>query len=220
MTVERKNFVAYSCGRKGTGKSTLLARYASRFPRRLILDTSAEFYGKYPGAYECLTYRATLDALEDAAPRSSWIVVACLLPKESAKIFGILSPLRNPVAGYSVAVGGVMVECGEVDTVMPNHKGISAEAANIIHRGRHSLVSLAVGSRRPADVNRLLTSQADVVACFQQYERNDIEYLASVVGENNAAMLSALPDYHHLQYLPQSRRAYIVDPRGVISKNL
>lgn len=218
--MERRNFVAFGCGMRGTGKSTLMARYASNFPRRFIVDTAAEFFGTYSDAYECLTLRDTLDALEDAADKDRWTIVACLLPKEIAKVCGVFAPLSNPTAGYSANVGGVMIECGEIETIAPNHKGIAPEVVNLIHRGRHSLTSFAVATRRPADVNRLVTSQADVIACFQQHEVSDIEYLTSVVGEVAARAIGELKPFHHVQCMPQRRYAAIVDGKGKTVKVL
>lgn len=210
---------------RGTGKSTLLARWAAKFPRRLIFDVSTEFYGKYPGAYECLTYKDTLDALEEVAARPNWVLVTCLLPKEYAKVLGLLAPLHNPRAGYSRAVGGVLVECGEVETIAPVHRGIDPAVENVFHRGRHSLTSLAVATRRPANVNKIVTSQLDALACFRQHEKNDVEYLASVIGETHAARLLSLNVYphggtDHLLCLPMQGYAAIVNDTGAIVEKL
>lgn len=211
--LQRVNYVEFCCGRKGEGKSFLLARRAAKFPRRIVLDFADEFGGVYPGAIECLTYAQCLDALETLAPSSRWIIVASLSVDDVAKLCALLSPEGRPRAGVAAALGGVLVECGEVERIAPNGPAFKPAIAELIHRGRHSRVSMVWGTRRPRDVNRLVTSQADVITAFRQQEPRDVEYLTSVIGPS-AATLAHLNKYEHLQYVTSDSTVALVDKDG------
>ena len=212
--MERVNFVEFACGMRASGKSTLLARHAARFPRRLIIDPIAEYWGVYKGAIECLSLPETLDALGDLVKVRRWTIVACLEPADTVKLCGMLAPLNNPRAGYSISVDGLLLECGEVDTIAPNSKAIPNEIKNLFQRGRHYRVSVVCATQRPRDVHRVVTSQADVISCFRQHEPRDVDYLASLTTSALAARIATLEPYAHLQFLPRVMRAFLVDSKG------
>lgn len=213
-TNDARNFVAFATGKKRSGKSFLLARYASAFPRRFIVDVTGEFSGAYAGAYECMTYGQALDALDDCIGRPRWTVVACLAPADTVKLCAVLAPENNPRSGFAYAVGGLLLECGEVDTIAPNHGGISGAVRNLFQRGRHARVSVVCATQRPRDVHRVVTSQADVIACFRQHEPRDVEYLASITSDALSRRIAALDPFYHVQYLPSNGTAALVDPQG------
>jgi hypothetical protein len=213
----RVNFVGFACGVKGSGKSTLVNKWASHFPRRIVIDFMAELFGQIPGAYECLTLEETTDALADIIHEkktSAFTVVSCITPEEVPTLCNILAPLKNPRGGYSLGVDGLLLDCAECELIWPNDGSMSDEAGNLIHRGRHYRISVAAATRRTRDVNRLLTSQADVVACFRQQETRDLQYLAGFLGENVAAKVATLPEFSYVQKLPSTGRASVIDKDG------
>ena len=214
MASNASSFVAFATGKKRSGKSHLLARYATRFKRRVLVDPVAEFFGVYAGAYECMKYGEVLDALEDAATVDRWNIVACISPDDTVKLCGVLAPLNNPRGGYARAVGGLLLECGEVDTIAPNNAGIAPEVRNLFQRGRHFRVSVVCATQRPRDVHRVVTSQADVIACFRQHEPRDVDYLAQITSDALAKRIASLEPFHHVQYLPSFGTAALVDPQG------
>jgi len=210
----RVNYVEFACGRKGSGKSELLARRAARFARRIILDFADEFAGAYRGAYESVGFGETLDALEDAVTRPNWIVVCSLLPEEVVKLAALLSPPGRPRAGLSYAVGGLALECGEVDIIAQTGAALRPEVANLVHRGRHSRTSMLLATRRPRDVSRLVTSQMDVLSIFRQQEPADIDYVASFASSDIAGQVAELGDYEHVQVMPHSGRVALIGADG------
>lgn len=212
-TQSRVNYAEIASGLKGSGKSHLLARRAARFPRRLILDYADEFFDVYDDAFECLSWPQMLQALRAAAHEKTWVIVASLMLEDVIKLANVLSPAGRPRSGYSYNVGGLIVECGEVELIAPN-RGFHPAIAELVHRGRHSRTSMAWGTRRPRDVNRLVTSQADVISCFRQQETADIEYLASIIGVSAASRISTLAEHHHVQYIPKVNRASVVNGDG------
>jgi hypothetical protein len=213
-SMARVNYVEFACGRRGSGKSSLLARRASAFPRRIVLDFADEFQGAYAGAFECVGFPETLDALEEAVKLDRWTLVCSLLPAEVVKLAALLSPPGRPRNGVSYLAGGVLLECGEVELIAPSSSAMRPEIANLVHRGRHSLTSMLWATRRPRDVSRLVTSQLDVISIFRQQEPSDIDYLASLVGSEIAAHVAALGEWEHVQVLPSYGRMAVMDKDG------
>lgn len=199
-----------------SGKSTLLAKHAAAFPRRIIVDLVGEFIGKIDGAHECLSLNETFDALSDAAKERRWVVIASITPEETLRLMRAIAPADNPRGGYSLAVDGVLLECGELDTIMPNHKGISSDALAITMRGRHYRVSLVGAALRAVDVHRSVTSQADVLSFFQQHESRDIDYIAQTAGQHVAARLQTLEPFAHVRYLPRLGKASVINGDGTV----
>lgn len=218
----RANFIGFSCGKRGSGKSYLLARYSAKFPKRIVLDPLGEYLGAYEGASECGTLDETIDALEanllTKAPR--WTVVACIEPSDVAKLAGALAPVGSLSGGYSRAVGGVVLECGEVDTIAPNNAGIAPEIRNLFQRGRHYRVSVLAATQRPRDVHRVVTSQADALWLFRQHELRDLDYIAKNTSEAVADVVKGLPQYHHVRYLPNVGTCEVVNEKGIVTKRV
>lgn len=217
--MKRVSFAAFACGKRGSGKSFLLARYAGKFPRRIIVDPMGE-YAELSGAMTCQSLSQTLDALEVAASQPEWIVVTCIDAKDVARLCGALAPVGSFEGGYSRAVGGVLVEHGEVDTIAPNNAGIRPEIRNIFQRGRHYLVSTAVGTQRPRDVHRVVTSQVDVMCLFRQHELRDLDYIARTTSEPVSKIVRSLEQYHHVRYFPGNGVCEVVDGTGRVRRTL
>lgn len=93
------------------------------------------------------------------------------------------------------AGGGLGPCCFVVEEVQlycdPNR--ISAEFRQLITVGRHRYVDVVGIARRPAEVNRLLTSQTWELVSFNVSEPNDIRYLQDFGGE---AFVAGLQDLH------------------------
>lgn len=212
--MNRVSFAAFACGKRASGKSFLIARYARAFPRRILYDPNGEYLGVYPGAAECGTLGQTLDALERLIDSQRWIVVSCMDPDDVPALCKALAPAGVLNGGYSRAVGGVMLECGEVDTIAPNNAGIAPEVRNIFQRGRHYRVSVVTATQRPRDVHRVVTSQTDVLAVFRQHEERDLDYVSRNVSAGVVDIVKRLPQYAHLCYMPQSGNCAVIDKNG------
>lgn len=211
----RVNFIGFACGIKEGGKSTLIRKWARSFPRRIVLDFVAEEADEVPGAIECLTLAETLDAMADVVheKRREFTIVSSIRTEEIATLCGIIAPPDNPRGGYSLGVDGLLLDCSECEKVWPNDGRMSEEAANLIHRGRHYRVSVAAATRRTRDVNRLVTSQADVKAYFRQQEAIDLESIAKNEGDFAAQKIAQLPQYWYLQKMGSGRMS-IIDAEG------
>lgn len=181
--------VALVVGRRGSGKSVLLRRAQRTRPRVVVLDamhgetfdTIAPVGG---GAWESCTVTNEedyLDALRWLASESRWrLIVRPDDPAQAWWVFAGLMPANGTVAGYARAVGGVAVWCDEFDLVAPNNAGIHPAVRASAQRGRHYQLHLLAATRRPAEVHRDVSSQADVLATFRQHEPNDVKFLKDV----------------------------------------
>lgn len=154
------------------------------------------------------------------AKETVWTVVTCIEPDDVAKLCGALAPVGSLGGGYSRAVGGVMFECGEVDTIAPNNAGIRPEVRNIFQRGRHYRISVLCATQRPRDVHRVVTSQADALWLFRQHELRDLEYIAQVTSQPVKDLVRELPQYSHVRYLPNVGTCEIVDRDGKVTRRV
>lgn len=219
---DARNVVASNFGMRGSGKSVLTARMASHFPRRLVLDFIGEYQDRIPGARYAWDLPETVDALRSAARAGAkWTVVTSMDERHVPELVTALMPTgRLSHSGFSRAVGGMALECGEVDLIAPNNAGISDEVKSLWKRGRHHWLSLLTATQRAAETHRIVTSMSDVVCSFRQHEPRDIAYLSSVLaapGVDVASELVKLPRYWHLRKWIHTGRLELVDPAGVVS---
>lgn len=199
--MNKKNFVAFVTGKRGSGKSHELNRLAQKFPRRLVLDFLGEHEGAIPGAVEAWTFGDTLSALQRVQKLPRWTVVSSMDERYVPQLLEVLAPsFRGGAPGYSKSVGGMVLELGECDTVWPNG-GSSPEARGVVKRGRHHWLSILAATQRPAETDRIITSQADIICSFRQHEPRDLAYLSAVMGGSRVApLLTTLQPYHFLRY--------------------
>jgi len=66
---------------------------------------------------------------------------------------------------------------------------------DLVNFGRNRGVSLICVAKRPAQVSRDLTSQADIIISFKQDEPNDIKYLQEFCGKNVEEETTGLSDH-------------------------
>jgi len=216
MSGNGTNFIAAAFGMKRSGKSFALDGMARGFPRRIVADFIGEYHGKIDGAAYVHTIAEAVDALQDARKKGmqKWTVVCVMQPEEVLQLLGVLAPIgKRPETSYSYAVGGVVLQCGEIQFIAPN-VGMSAAMANIIAMGRHYRVSVLGAARRPREVNRNLTSQADALLAFRQHEPRDADYLGDVMRSDVPQYLRQLQQFHHLRFLPNFGTLDFVNPNG------
>lgn len=210
---ERRNLIAFVCGVKGSGKSELMHRaFTAPTPRVLTLEFARwETTARDPSAVRALGLAGTLRALERCAAYAEWHVVAALDEEDVPALFRVLCPpLSSGHDGYSVAVGGMAVACAECDLIAP-----IAHTDPIVRgawkRGRHYQLSLYMGTQRPHECARIVTSQADHVITFAQYEPRDIRYMADNLSTAIAERIPRLPRYWCLWYERATGIVYVRD---------
>lgn len=203
MSGDGTNFIAFACGMRRSGKSHLLGQLAERFPRRLVLDFIGEHAGGIANARTAFSLAETIAYLRtgrSSGPR--WTVVAVIDPSDVPELLAVIAPVGGQTErGFARAVGGMVIECGEIDVIAPNNAQMSVEVRNIFQRGRHHSLSVLVAVQRPASVNRIVTSQADIICAFRQHEPRDADYLSDIMGPQAPEIVRTLRPRNYLRYL-------------------
>lgn len=219
---ERRNFVGVALGKRGSGKSTLLRELRDHFPRVLTYDPVAETRGA-PGVVATYDAAGCVDALRKVARegRQRWRVSLCGEPDDFVAVLRVLAPASMATDdGFARAVGGVCVEIPELDTIAPNSSGISEHVRHIFQRGRHFRVSVLADTQAPALVNRVATSQADMLFIFAQHEPRHIAYIGDVVSQPVAQLVRRLPKYWHIRYVTAESVAHVLDDKRAIVQSV
>lgn len=218
MSGDGTNFAIVATGRKRSGKSHQINAIGERFPHRIIFDHIGEFAGKVPGAVEVYSLDDAVAALARLRTVPKWALLCIIQPGDAIKLIEIIAPFgQRAERSYSFAVGGVTIEDGEVDLIAPNHSGINPSVLNLWARGRHYRVNPLVGTVRPREMHRVITSQSDVVLAFKQQEPADKEYLGRLIRSDVPRLLSRIPYRHFLRYFVQSEALEMVTDAGAAS---
>ncbi len=215
--MKRANVIAFACGMKGSGKSYWLReRFVLRAPRVIHIDPNGDYLDD-PGVMVVSGYDGLLTAMRAFAATGTrtWRVAVSLDdPAEIAALFDLVAPRADFGRGsLARALGGLAIECGECDVIAPNGQTPPA-VASAWRRGRHHQLDLYMATQRPAACDRLLTSQADVVACFALDEPRDVDWCAQKFGRPGAAEVVKLPNYWHVEKRRGERDLLVVDPKG------
>lgn len=196
---EARNFIAVVTGRKGQGKSHVLELYARQFPRRIVLDFTGEHRADVPPALVAWSLADAVRILQHVAKHRRWTVVLELHPRYVPRLLRVIMPM-GAATGYSVAVGGVAIVCGEINEIAPNHQGIADEVAAMFSRGRHHWLSVLAAARTSTEINKIVTSQADVICAFRQHQEADVRRIAELMGPRAVPALHDLGRYEYLRY--------------------
>lgn len=168
-------------GMKGHGKTTYMIRETEAARRLIVIDPLHQFRSGliFRGASELLQY------FNDRNPDT----FRCICRFEDA---GEGWKETEAALEFVYELGNVTLAIDEVDKIC-SASVISPALARIINYGRHKGIDLITCARRPARVNRDLTSNADAVICFRVQEPNDLKYL-SEFGFTDS-VLKSLPKY-------------------------
>lgn len=172
-------------GKRGSGKSVLaksLIRYQNRY---LIYDTLGEY-----------TDGVTISDLDTL--RRFWL-------KVYQRNFRIVYQPLDPDAEFD-AVCELVWECQdmtflveEIDQYCQLHR-MSPEMKNIVQRGRHRHIELIGVTQRPANIDRLLTSQTKEMYILSMTEPRDIAYFKDAIGGNIEEKIVALDQYQYVRW--------------------
>lgn len=216
---DRRNTIALVVGRKGSGKSWLIAkRLGPLFPRRITIDWTGEGRELYPNAREVFGVPAVIEAIGDSARESDrWQLIAVVDPGEVPQLLRVLAPRydggKRP--SLSAAVGGLAIECAEIDVIAPASGGPASSAVtDAIARGRHVRLSFLLATQRPAQCARILSSQADQLLSFRMHEPRDLRWLRDAGGEMFAQRVRRLSAFHYCRYDARTGQVTEFDPRG------
>lgn len=186
-------------GRRGSGKSVLARHLVADCPRLLVWNTLGEKGHNSLGE----VYRDKQDlfnaiqAFQDDAGRVSCQFVADIRaddPAENQKTFEWFLLLARRVGEYSE---GVTILVDEVDMYCSPHS-VPMGLDWLCRYGRHAGVSMVCCSRRPAEMPRILTSQASHLYVFRTSEPTDVAHIRAATGGDVSCL--SLGDYEYAHY--------------------
>jgi hypothetical protein len=181
-----ENLIIGLFGTKGSGKSTLARAIVEEHSRVIVCDMLGE--------YDADTIACSV---EDA--------IKCLVEHEHASTFSVsvrLSELEDYLDVLEVAyeLTDTLVVLEEA-SFLCSASNFPPELSKLVRYGRHRRISQLYISRRPAEVARDVTAQADVLVTFRQREPRDLDYLyscapgARMSRREFGAYVEGLPDY-------------------------
>jgi hypothetical protein len=203
--------IAIVVGRTGSGKTRLIAELLGPdHERRITIDATGECRALYPNAYHVHGLADAYSAMQLWIERkiTVWHLVAALQPDDVGRLVTRLCPVYDGRTGaIATALGGVSLECYELDAYMPV-SGAGSELTgawrNAFARGRHVGLSILGATQRPHQINRMATAQAHQVITFAMHEPNDMRWLRDVGGERFAKLARSLDKYHSAWYVTDS----------------
>lgn len=161
------NAIVVLFGRKGSGKTYLANNMVRSLDRLVILDSLCEY-----------TEGVVIEELESFIDylrrnlRGKFRVILRLTEDED-----ITLAFRALWAGFDYTL---VIE--EADYYC-NPANIDEGFMRLIKYGRHRRINLIAISRRPAEVSRHVTAQADTIISFKQSENRDVDYLVQRLGK-------------------------------------
>jgi hypothetical protein len=161
-------------------------------PRVLIYDPYVEH-----AAVHCV-WQDIIEHLDLALARGRFRV-ALTEPLTHGEAFCVLAFAAGRQS-FQTWGGSLLVVIEEIDVVAPPGREPTA-FKRLVAQGRHHGIDLITTSRRPAEVSRLLTSQAEEIICYRTHEPNDIRYLRQVMGDQ-AERISNLPPHTPVIWRP------------------
>lgn len=182
MTAPVQNQIIAVFGRKGSGKTTLVQRYLATVPRFVVADTLAE--------YTVGTVFTNLKDFARAAKRAGSGKLQAVVRIGSDEEFDALSAMVRIIGEQAP----VLYAIEEAD-IQCSPQFIPPSMDRLVRYGRHWRVSLLVVSRRPAEISRHLTAQADTIVAFQTFEPRDLDFFRARCGGDFAESIAGLNRY-------------------------
>ncbi len=179
-------------GQAGHGKSTMIRHLIRPLPRVLCLDIGLD---DYEGAMTVGSV-ALAARLMDGRRRYR-IVYAAWERTEDEAVEDAVALTRAYADDARNAGEPQFLVMDEADLFAPS-RGLSRPMREAIARGRHWCLSIIYASRRPAEVNRLLTSQTTRFIVFRTREPGDLRYLKAFIGEEAADRAATLQKFQYL----------------------
>jgi len=185
-------------GQRGSGKSELGRAISKLYPRLVVIDKLEEWT---EGDLITSSFDAAADFLADTIKQKEFKLVFRLdietKNEKQQQVFNELLRLiykRGKETGENVCL---LIE--EVHFYCTS--GHSEEwLAKCLTVGRHANLAMIASSQRPAQVDKLLVSQAAHVFVGQLFEHRDIAYLKDTIGPAAAEQVAKLPKYKFLHH--------------------
>lgn len=181
----RRRFIVTIIGKAGSGKTDLTRALLPACPRPvLIIDTMNEFADglQFDSSAQLARY------IINERPNLSGIYTLNCTSDEDAELFFRLAAVSKAEATIVVDEASKFCTPNKID----EHLNAS------IQYGRHWRQNLVFNARRPAEINRNLTAQSDVLISFRQTEPRDVNTLKTTYSD--AEYVPDLEDHEFMAF--------------------
>lgn len=180
-----KQGVLVVLGHKGSGKSQLTRRFLETVPRSICVDTMGEYGGVV------IEDPHSLAEYLEANKRKPYFRIAYRDngQNETIKPETVLKMLANLRDTW------LCLEEASKYGEAGNSNRMIREARWFVQYGRHYGISVLLVARRPQEIDRMATANADTVVSFVQQEPRDLDYVRQLGGEDAARRIASLGQY-------------------------
>jgi DNA helicase HerA-like ATPase len=197
VTAPAQPIVRVVLGMRGYGKTTLARTLIAAAPRVVGHDPRRE-YDALPLAWP--EFVAYVDRMPVDRFRVTCTDAATGHEEELCAWCYALGEDLNPEEG--MPGGEVMVLLEEADQIAAPGRE-SKIFKRLVSQGRHIGLAIVAVSRRPAEVSRFLTANADELYIFRTQEPRELEYLRAFIGTEAAAAVQQLQKFEHVFWTPE-----------------
>jgi len=177
-----KQGVLVVLGHKGSGKTQLTRKFLDAVPRSVCIDTIGEYGGVViEDPYSLSNYLETAKHLERFRVSYRDLGMSGVGPE---RVFEMLKGLRD----CWLCLEEASKWTGPSNTTLDEVKWF-------LQYGRHNRISVVLVARRPAELDRMGTAQADTIVSFSQHEPRDKEYITKLGGPECAERIASLGTY-------------------------
>lgn len=205
MAKSKKRDLIIVGGVTGTGKTFFTNNLLLEYPRVIILSPIEDEDEEYHGIL--------FDRLDD--------LIAHIEEKHENKIrewrvkISDVSAFNDLCAfaydlGYDT--GGLMFCIEEAQRVIPARSPLPPSFADLLYRGRHPQVSLAIVAQRFSTVSIEARSQWRRIVSFRQTEPADVSWIVNSTGHPEAGSIPAFADREYLDISLHSSHHFIPSP--------
>lgn len=184
MPNPNKSDIITVLGQSGSGKSSWVQARLASLPRFILWNTLGEEFG----FTEC---ESRSELYKHVTKRASGLfqVVYNNVEENEEEAMEWMSKFVEEVENLCFII--------EEADAYATPSSIPQGLRSLLKRGRHRGISMVFVTRRPAEVNRLITAQSKRFVLFRVTEPNDIRYLRTFVGDHALT----LPDLPELSFL-------------------
>ena len=180
-------------GQRGCGKSYLCKNIQSIWPKRVIFDTLGEYSDEGNTCYSFEEFCNKMILLK-SSNSLSFILIVQFDPETS------LSDTEfNEMIRICYYFGNIQIVIEEVNNHSSPHN-LPHWLRNCLLTGRHRNLSLIFTTQRPGELNKTILSQCKHIFIGKMVEGNDINYVKSFLGKDNAIKLINLADRRFIYF--------------------
>jgi DNA helicase HerA-like ATPase len=162
-----QNKIITILGKTGSGKTTQAEKCILEINKPTIIW---DFVGEYKNNIVVKDFTQFQKAIEEILLKKKRLVISCREFKVNQ--FPLICEIVYKIGGFLLVI--------EEATAICNPSYIPEELAFCYRYGRHKGIDLLAIAQRPAEINRLITSQSKEIYVFRFTEPRDIEYIQKI----------------------------------------